>query len=169
MERMRKMQDAKIKRFLIALFTAIMVGTASYPAYALENCMKERLDINDALQCGDIYEREISDEIDVKEVVTDIHEDGTFETQSITEALNRSNMYSRIEFKTENLDCFTIYLRNGLEGEGIDCIEKLSYGDVIQAYIEKGGGVEQTTLEIFVAIDDEGNIMTEHINTINFE
>lgn len=113
----------KIKRMAILLLTVIMTGATALPSYAAEGLADKRLNINDVLKTGDIYENNISDEIAVKEVVTKIYEDGTFDTQPIGDMLLKNATYSNIEFETEDGECLTVYLRNEL-GEETEYIEK---------------------------------------------
>lgn len=149
-----------------------MAGATAPLSYATEDLGNQRLDINNVLKSGDIYDNKVSDEIVIKEVVTKVYENGTFETQPIGEMLDNNTAYSRIELETEDGESLTVYLRNELGGElgeKDEYIEKIAVGDVIQASIEDDDGVELTTLEVIVANNAEGSFMTKHINIVNFD
>lgn len=161
----------KIKKIAL-LFSVIMAGATAPLSYATEDLGNQRLDINNVLKSGDIYDNKVSDEIVIKEVVTKVYENGTFETQPIGEMLDNNTAYSRIELETEDGESLTVYLRNELGGElgeKDEYIEKIAVGDVIQASIEDDDGVELTTLEVIVANNAEGSFMTKHINIVNFD
>lgn len=162
----------KIKKIAILLFTVAMIGITTLPSYAAEASQSQRLNIKDVLKPGDIYENKITDEIVVKEVVTKVHEDGTFETKPIREMLDESSVYSSIEFETEEGECLTVYLRNEMEnefGKEFDYLEKLSDGDVIQACIQEDNGTELTALEVIFANNADGSFMTKHINMVTYD
>ena len=135
-----------------------------------ENIGKQQ-EIHRALKPGDVYENEVfkadTVEITVKEMITKVHTDGTYEAEPIGKLLDESAAYSSIEFKSDEGEWLTVYLmdKTGTErGEEIGYIKSLSRGDVIRAHIERE--FCSADLEEFVASNEDGSIITEHVNIL---
>ena len=150
---------------------AMTTGAAGTKSVIETESISKKQEIYKELKPGDVYENEVfkadTIEITVKEMITKVHTDGTYEAEPIGKLLDESAAYSSIEFKSDEGECLTVYLmdKTGSEREEeIDYIKSLSRGDVIWAHIEREFCCAD--LEEFVASNEDGSIITEHVNIL---
>ena len=167
----RKYMGMILRTAILGTAMAMTAGAAETKNVIETENIGKKQEIHKVLKSGDVYENEVfkadTIEITVKEMITKVHTDGTYEAEPIGKLLDESAAYSSIEFKSDEGERLTVYLmdKTGAEREEeIDYIRSLSRGDVIWAHIEREFCCAD--LEEFVASNEDGSIITEHVNIL---
>lgn len=127
-----------------------------------------KLSIHDVLHVQDIYENQVSAQLSVKEIVTEINEDGTFDTQPVGDWLEENTAYESLDFKTEDLEKITVYYRADSDETSEESQNafsgKLSVGDIVRICdIDRIEDEAWISVEEVIAVNDKGDIITQNV------
>ncbi len=142
--------------------------------------------IKDIASLYDLYDNNFIDDIIVKDVITKINEDGTFETKQVGEFLDSISVYKKVDMQalsilalTDGIEdvsgvtekeltaTWTFYKKETTDYdsvEGVGCMDEISLGDVIRASCREDEIFKIISTETVIAMDETGDFLTMHIN-----